>query len=53
MSSFIKQVFIALLSFTGSLTTKSVYLNKEPCMTRPTRIDLNQVRSIILHSWLF
>ena len=43
MLRLIKQVFIALLSFSGSLTTKSVSLNNEPCMIRPTLIDLNPV----------
>ena len=41
MFRLIKQVFIALLSFTRSLTTKYVSLNKEPGMIRPTFIDLN------------
>ena len=39
----IKQVFIALLSFTGSFVTKYVYLNNDLCMIRPTLIDLNPV----------
>ena len=39
----IKQVFILLLSFSGSLATKCVSLNDEPCMVRPTLIDLNPV----------
>ena len=43
MFRLIKQVFIALLSFSGSLTTTSVSLNNEPCMIRPTLIDLNPV----------
>ena len=33
----IKQVFIALVSFSGSLALKSVSYN-EPCMARPTLI---------------
>ena len=37
----LKQVLIALLSVTGSLVTKCVSLNTEPCMVRPTIIDLN------------
>ena len=44
MFSLIKQVFIALLSFSSSLTrdqTKCLFLNDEPCMVRPTLIDLN------------
>ena len=40
----IKQVFIALLSFSGTLVTKCVYLSNEPCMTRPTLIDLNPIK---------
>ena len=39
----IKQVFIALLSFSGSLPTKYVSLSNEPCMVRPTLINLNPV----------
>ena len=46
----IKQVFIALLSFSGSLAgianvsnlTTCISLNNQPCMTRPTLIDLNR-----------
>ena len=36
-------LFIVLLSFSESLATKSLFLNDEPCMVRPTRIDLNPV----------
>ena len=36
MSSIIKQVFIVLLSFSESLSTKCVSLSDEPCMVRPT-----------------
>ena len=51
MSSFIKQVCIVLLSFSESLAhiakvsdqTKCLSLNDEPCMVRPTFIDLNPV----------
>ena len=43
MFRLIKQIFIALLSFSESLTTKCVSLNNEPCMIRPTLIDLNPV----------
>ena len=43
MFSLIKQVFVALLSFSRSLTTKCVSLNNEPCMIRPFLIDLNPV----------
>ena len=37
----VKKVFISLLSFSGSFETKRLSLNNEPCMTRPTLIDLN------------
>ena len=37
----IKQGFISLLSFSESLATKCVSLNKEPYMVRPIFIDLN------------
>ena len=43
MFSLIKQVFIALLSFSSSLATKCLSLNDEPCMIRPTLIDFNPV----------
>ena len=33
----IKQVFIELFSFTGSLRTTCMSLNNEQCMTRPTQ----------------
>ena len=39
-------LFIVLLSFSSSLKrdlTKCVLLNGEPCMVRPTLIDLNPV----------
>ena len=39
--SLIKQVFIALLSFSKSLATRCLFLNDEPCMVRSTLIDLN------------
>ena len=35
--------FTVLLSFRGSLATKFMALNNEPCMTRPTVVDLNPV----------
>ena len=41
--SLIKQVFIALLSFSKSLATKCGSLNNEPCIVRPIHIDLNTV----------
>ena len=43
MFSLIEQVFIVLLSFSKSLATKCLSLNGEPCMVRPTLIDLNHV----------
>ena len=51
MFSFIKQVFIVLLSLSSSLErvakasdrTKFLSLNNEPCMIRPTLIGLNPV----------
>ena len=39
MFRLIKQVFIALLSFSRSLTTKCMFLNNESCMIIPTIID--------------
>ena len=50
MFRFIKKDFIALLSFIGSLETKCVSLNNEPCMINPTFIDLNLVK---LNYYLF
>ena len=41
MFKFIEQAFIALLCFSGSLATKCISLNNEPCLTRSTFIDLN------------
>ena len=43
MFTLIKLVFIVLLNFSSSLATKCLYLNNEPCMVRPTLIDLNLV----------
>ena len=43
MFSLIKQVFIVLLSFSVSLATKCMFLNDEPCIVRPTLIDMNPV----------
>ena len=34
-------LFIVLLSFSISLATKCLILNDEPCMVRPTLIDMN------------
>ena len=36
-------LFIVLLCFSSSLATKCLFLNYEPCMVRPTLIDLNLV----------
>ena len=44
MFRLIKQVFIALLSFSGFLATKCVSLNSELCVIRPTLIDLNPIK---------
>ena len=57
MFKFIRLAFIALLSFSELLvrvakiskSTKSVSLNNESRLARPTLIDLN---SNLLHSWL-
>ena len=51
MFSFIKQVFILLLSFISALArvamvsdrTKCLFLNDYPCMVRLTLIDMNPV----------
>ena len=43
-------MFIALLSFIEYLATKCVPLNNDPCLIRPTLIDLNPVE--INYSWL-
>ena len=34
-------LFIVLLSFSISLATKCLFLNDEPCMVRPTLIDMD------------
>ena len=45
MPGFIKQTFIVLvlvlLGFGGSLTTKCVSINNQPCMVRPKFVDLS------------
>ena len=49
MFKFIKQVFIALLSFSASIAriasvpdcAKYISLNNEPCLARPILINLN------------
>ena len=43
MFSFVKQVFIVLLSFSVFLATKRFSLNDEPCMIGPTLTDLNLI----------
>ena len=46
MFSFVKQLFSGLLSFSSSLArdrTKFTSLNDEPCMIKPTLIDLNLI----------
>ena len=43
MFGLIKQVFIALLSFSKSLAIKCVSLNNKICMIRLTLINLNSV----------
>ena len=45
MFSLFKQELIVLLSFSSSWVAKCVSLNDEPCMVRPTLIDLNPVES--------
>ena len=34
-------MFIAFISFSKSLATKYLLLNDEPCMVRPTLVDMN------------
>ena len=46
MLRLVKQVFLVSLSLSRSLATKYVSLNKEPCMIRPTLIDLNPIELI-------
>ena len=41
MFSFIKQVFIVILSFSEALANKCLCLNDERCMVRPALIGLN------------
>ena len=36
-------MFTVLLSFSESLATKCLFLNDEPCMIRPTLMDMNPV----------
>ena len=54
MLSFIYQVFIVLLGFSGSLVAKCVSLNNESCMVRPTLTDLTPVELkyyLLMISW--
>ena len=44
MFKLIKQVFIALLSFSRSLSNNCVSLSIEPCIARPTFIDLSPIK---------
>ena len=37
------KLFSALLTFSGSLRTKSMYLDNKPCMAGPTLIGFNFV----------
>ena len=52
----IKQVLIALLNFTGSLATNCIALHDQPCISRPTLINLNldehNQGCVITHLWL-
>ena len=48
MFSPIKVVFILLLCFSESSVSKCLSLNYEPCIVRPTLIDLNPVELKIL-----
>ena len=43
IATFIKQIVLVLvlLGFGGSLTTECVSMNNQPCMVRPTLVDLN------------
>ena len=36
-------LFIVLLRFSESLATKCLFLNDEPCMVRPTFIDMQNM----------
>ena len=48
----IKQVFIVLLSFSGSLPTIYITRNNEQFLARPNLIDLSSNEQIIIHLWL-
>ena len=43
-------MFIVLMSFSSPLATKYVSLNNEPCIARPTLIDLNPVELKVVMS---
>ena len=57
MLSLINQVFIVLLSFSSSLAraakvsrrTKCLSLSDEPCVVRPTLINLNPAENKYIH----
>ena len=44
MFRLIKQIFVALLTFSASLATKCMSLNSEPSMIKTTLIDLNPAK---------
>ena len=46
-------MLIGLLSSVESLATKCVSVNNELYMTIPAYTDLNCLKLIIIHSWLF
>ena len=46
MFSLIKDLFVVLLSFSDSLTTRCLFLNDQPRMVRPTLIDMSTVELI-------
>ena len=50
MFKFIRQAIIASSSFSGSLATKCISLNDEPCLVKPNLIDLSPNE---LHYYLF
>ena len=48
MFELFKQAFIAILSFSKSLTAKCISLNNQPCTTRPTFINLTPDYSLLV-----
>ena len=48
----IKQMFIALLGFSRSLTAKCKSLSNKPWVARPTLLGLNLIKIIFIHLWL-